>query len=156
VPQLKPPADGETPKTMREQMAEHRANPACATCHKVMDPIGFAMENFDAVGAWRTKEPAGPIDASGNLADGTKIDGVVTLRNALVAHPDQFVDTLTEKLLTYALGHGLSYNDMPVVRGIVRDSAQQNYRFSSIVLGIVRSAPFQMRMRTSEVEANVR
>ena len=91
-----------------------------------------------------------------SLADGTKIDGVVTLRNALVAHPDQFVDTLTEKLLTYALGRGLSYNDMPVVRGIVRDSAQQNYRFTSIVLGIVRSAPFQMRMRTSEVEADVR
>ncbi len=156
VPVLKPTADGEKPKTMREQMAEHRANPACATCHKVMDPIGFAMENFDAVGAWRTREPGGPIDASGNLADGTKIDGVVSLRKALVSHPDQFVDTLTEKLLTYALGRGLSYNDMPVVRGIVRDSAQQNYRFTSIVLGIVRSAPFQMRMRTSEVEANVR
>jgi Protein of unknown function (DUF1592)/Protein of unknown function (DUF1588)/Protein of unknown function (DUF1585)/Protein of unknown function (DUF1587)/Protein of unknown function (DUF1595)/Planctomycete cytochrome C len=156
VPVLKPAADGEKPKTIREQMAEHRANPACATCHKVMDPIGFAMENFDAVGAWRTREPGGPIDASGNLADGTKIDGVVSLRNALVSHPDQFVDTLTEKLLTYALGRGLSYNDMPVVRGIVRDSAQQNYRFTSIVLGIVRSAPFQMRMRTSEVEANVR
>ncbi len=156
VPVLKPAADGEKPKTIREQMAEHRANPACATCHKVMDPIGFAMENFDAVGAWRTREPGGPIDASGNLADGTKIDGVVSLRNALVSHPEQFVDTLTEKLLTYALGRGLSYNDMPVVRGIVRDSAQQNYRFTSIVLGIVRSAPFQMRMRTSEVEANVR
>jgi mono/diheme cytochrome c family protein len=156
VPQLKPPADGEKPKTMREQMAEHRANPACATCHKVMDPIGFAMENFDAVGAWRTKEPGGPIDASGALADGTQIDGVVSLRKALVSHPDQFVDTLTEKLLTYALGRGLSYNDMPVVRGIVHDSAQQNYRFTSIVLGIVRSTPFQMRMRTSEVEANVR
>jgi Protein of unknown function (DUF1592)/Protein of unknown function (DUF1588)/Protein of unknown function (DUF1587)/Protein of unknown function (DUF1585)/Protein of unknown function (DUF1595)/Planctomycete cytochrome C len=156
VPVLKPPADGEKPKTIREQMAEHRANPACATCHKVMDPIGFAMENFDAVGAWRTREPGGLIDASGNLADGTKIDGVVSLRNALISHPEQFVDTLTEKLLTYALGRGLSYNDMPVVRGIVRDSAQQNYRFTSIVLGIVRSAPFQMRMRTSEVEANVR
>jgi hypothetical protein len=156
VPVLKPPADGEKPKTMREQMAEHRANPACATCHKVMDPIGFAMENFDAVGAWRTKEPGGPIDASGNLADGTKIDGVVSLREALVKHPDQFVNTVAEKLLTYALGRGLSYNDMPVVREVVRDSAQQNYRFTSIVLGIVRSAPFQMRMRTSEVEANVR
>ena len=148
VPVLKPPADGEKPKTIREQMAEHRANPACATCHKVMDPIGFAMENFDAVGAWRTREPGGAIDASGALADGTKIDGVVSLRNALVSHPEQFVDTLTEKLLTYALGRGLSYNDMPVVRGIVRDSAQQNYRFTSIVLGIVRSTPFQMRMRT--------
>ena len=156
VPVLKPPAEGEKPKTMREQMAEHRANPACATCHKVMDPIGFAMENFDAVGAWRTKEPGGPIDASGALADGTKIDGVVSLREALVRHPDQFVNTLTEKLLTYALGRGLSYSDMPVVREVVRDSAQQNYRFSSIVLGIVRSAPFQMRMRTSEVEADVR
>ena len=156
VPQLKPPADGEKPKTLREQMTEHRANPACATCHKIMDPIGFAMENYDPVGAWRTQEPGGPIDASGQLADGTKINGVVSLREALVKNPDLFVSTVTDKLLTYALGRGLAYYDMPVVRSIVRDSAKDNYRFSSIVLGIVRSVPFEMRTRNTETEANVR
>ena len=145
VPQLKETAAGEKPKTMREQMAEHRANPACATCHKVMDPIGFALENFDAVGEWRTREAGGAIDASGELADGTKIDGVVTLREALVRRPDMFASTLTEKLLTYGLGRGLDYYDMPVVRAIVRDAARSDYRFSAIVMGIVRSTPFQMR-----------
>ncbi len=145
VPALKETAAGETPKTMREQMAEHRANPACATCHKIMDPIGFALENFDAVGEWRTREAGGSIDASGQLADGTPIDGVVTLREALVRHPENFASTLTEKLLTYGLGRGLDYYDMPVVRAIVRDSARSDYRFSAIVMGIVRSTPFQMR-----------
>jgi len=145
VPPLKENADGQKPKTIREQMAEHRANPACATCHKIMDPIGFALENFDAVGAWRTQEAGGPIDASGSLADGTKIDGVVTLRQALISRPELFVGTFTEKLLTYALGRGLGYYDMPVVRQIVRESAARDYRFTSIVLGIVRSVPFQMR-----------
>jgi hypothetical protein len=145
VPVLKETAAGEKPKTMREQMAEHRANPACATCHKVMDPIGFALENFDAVGAWRTREAGGAIDASGELADGTPINGVVTLRDALVRRPDMFASTLTEKLLTYGLGRGLDYYDMPVVRAIVRESAQSNYKFSAIVMGIVRSTPFQMR-----------
>lgn len=145
VPPLKETAEGEHPKTLREQMAEHRANPACATCHKIMDPIGFALENFDAIGEWRTREPGGPIDASGQLADGTKINGVVGLRDALVRHPDMFASTLTEKLLTYGLGRGLDYYDKPVVRSIVRDAARDNYRFSSIVMGIVRSTPFQMR-----------
>jgi len=145
VPALKETAAGEKPKTMREQMAEHRANPACATCHKVMDPIGFALENFDAVGAWRAREAGGAIDASGELADGTSIDGVVTLREALVRRPDMFASTLTEKLLTYGLGRGLDYYDMPVVRAIVRDAARRDYRFSAIVMGIVRSTPFQMR-----------
>ena len=145
VPVLKETAAGEIPKTMREQMAEHRANPACATCHKVMDPIGFALENFDAVGAWRTREPGGPIDASGELADGTPINGVVTLREALVRRPDMFASTLTEKLLTYGLGRGLDYYDMPTVRAIVRQSAPDNYKFSAIVMGIIRSTPFQMR-----------
>lgn len=145
VPVLKETATGEIPKTMREQMAEHRANPACATCHKVMDPIGFALENFDAVGSWRTREPGGAIDASGELADGTSINGVVTLREALVRRPDMFASTLTEKLLTYGLGRGLDYYDMPTVRAIVRESAPGNYRFSAIVMGIIRSTPFQMR-----------
>ncbi len=104
VPLLKETAPGETPKTMREQMAEHRANPACATCHKIMDPIGFALENFDAVGEWRMREAGGAIDASGELADGTKIDGAVALRQALVRQPEMFAGTLTEKLLTYGVG----------------------------------------------------
>jgi hypothetical protein len=110
-----------------------------------MDPIGFALENFDAVGAWRTREAGGAIDASGELADGTKVDGVVTLRQALLGRPEVFVGTMTEKLLTYALGRGLDYHDMPVVRSIVRQSAGSDYRFSSLVLGIVNSVPFQMR-----------
>jgi hypothetical protein len=145
VPVLKEAAEGEHPKTMREQMEEHRANPSCATCHKVMDPIGFALENFDAVGTWRAKDGDNAIDASGQLADGTSINGVTGLRDAITSHPDLFASTLAEKLLTYGLGRGLDYYDMPVVRKIVRDAARDNYKFSSIVMGIVRSTPFQMR-----------
>ncbi len=149
VPPLKDQA-GQKPKTMREQMAEHRANAVCASCHKIMDPVGFALENFDAVGAWRTEDAGQPIDASGELADGSKVDGVVGLRNALVSRPEVFVGTLTEKMLTYALGRGLDYHDMPAVRAIVRDAARHNYRFSSIILGVVHSAPFQMRMAAAK------
>jgi mono/diheme cytochrome c family protein len=135
--------------TMRERMEEHRANPVCASCHKLMDPIGFALENFDPVGAWRTLEggTGGPsIDASGQLMDGSKVDGPVALRQALLRQPNIFVGTMTEKLLTYALGRGLTYSDMPVVRGIVRDASRQDYRFTSLILGIVESMPFQMRI----------
>jgi hypothetical protein len=145
VPPLKENSEGSQPKSMRELMEAHRQNPACAGCHKIMDPLGFSLENFDATGQWRTKEKAGPIDASGQLADGTKVSGPVDLRRALMRHPEQFVDTFTEKLLTYALGRGLEYYDMPVVRKIARDAAPHNYRFSSIVLGIVESAPFEMK-----------
>ncbi|HEY1304439.1 MAG TPA: DUF1592 domain-containing protein [Vicinamibacterales bacterium] len=145
VNQNLPSTDGEKPKTLREQMATHRANPTCAACHKVMDPVGFAMENFDVVGAWRTREPGGPIDASGQLADGRQIDGVVTLRKAILDRPEIFVTTMTEKMMTYALGRGVDVPDMPAVRRVVRDAATQDYRFSSIVLGIVKSVPFQMR-----------
>jgi hypothetical protein len=147
VPALKENEPGEMPKSMRELMAQHRANPVCASCHKVMDPIGFALENFDAVGAWRTREAAGPIDASGELADGSKVDGAAGLRRALVSHPEVFAGTLTEKLLTYALGRGLDYPDMPAVRSIVSSASRDGYRFSSIVLGIVNSAPFRMRAK---------
>src|SRR5262249_20923606 len=146
VPPLKPPAEGEKPRTMREQMADHRTNPVCASCHKLMDPIGLALENFDAVGAWRSRDADQPIDASGELADGTRVNGVLQLRQALMSHPELFIQTMTEKLLTYALGRGIDYHDMPAIRGIVRDSARDNYRFSTMVMGIVRSAPFQMRM----------
>jgi hypothetical protein len=135
---------------MREMMNAHRANPTCAACHKVMDPIGFALEHFDAVGAWRTEDAGEPIDATGVLADGTQVDGVVALRNALVRRPDAFVTTMTEKMLTYAVGRGLDYRDRPVVRAIVRDAARDGYRFSSIVLGVGKSLPFQMRMAAAE------
>ena len=131
-------------------MEEHRANPVCASCHKVMDPIGFTLENFDAVGAWRTTDAGEPIDASGQFVDGTNVDGVIPLRRALMKRPDVFVRTMTQKMLTYALGRGVEDSDMPTVRAIVRDSSKQDYRFSSVVLGIVNSAPFQMRMKLPE------
>jgi hypothetical protein len=152
VPALKESDEGGKATTVRERLEEHRKNPACATCHRVMDPLGFSLDNFDAVGAWRSKENGLPIDASGQLADGTKVSGVVDLRKALLAHPERFVSTMTEKLMTYALGRGLEYYDMPVVRGIVRDAAKNDDRFSSIVMGIVKSTPFEMR-RARDVEA---
>jgi mono/diheme cytochrome c family protein len=142
--------DGEAPKTLRAQMEAHRANPVCASCHKLLDPIGFALENFDAVGSWRTKEAAGPIDASGQLADGTRVDGVVALRNAILARPDVFVTTMTEKMFVYALGRGIEAYDRPAIRQIVRDAARENYRFSSLVRGIVRSPAFRMRTKPAD------
>ena len=147
VPPLKAAADGEKAKTMREQMAEHRTNPVCASCHKIMDPIGLSLENFDVVGAWRDDDGGSPIDASGELSDGSKIDGVVTLRRAIAARPEVFVRTVTEKLMIYALGRGLDDRDMPAVRAVMRDAAAHENRFSSIVLAITRSQPFQMRLK---------
>ncbi len=138
------------PRTLRERMEQHRASPTCAGCHKVMDPLGFALENFDGVGAWRSREGGLPIDASGLLADGTSVDGVVALRNALVARSDIFVQTLTEKLMIYGLGRGLQHYDMPVVREIVRKAGKQDYRFSALIMGIVTSTPFQMRVAGDE------
>jgi len=142
---LKENKDRDKPLTMREQMLEHRANTVCASCHKTMDPIGLALENFDAVGAWRTHDAGGPLDVSGELADGTKVNGVLDLRSAIVSRPEMFAGTLTEKLLIYALGRGLDYRDMPALRGIVHEAAQSNYKMSSVILGVIRSAPFQMR-----------
>ena len=153
VPALKGNQEGQKPRTMREQMAEHRANPVCASCHKTMDAVGFAMENFDAVGAWRARDAGQPIDATGLLADGTKLDGVVTLRNALVSRPELFAGTLTEKLLVYGLGRGLDYRDRPTVRAILRDASRENYRFSALILGVVHSTPFQMRTTPRETES---
>ena len=126
-------------------MERHRANPVCAGCHKVMDPIGFALESFDGVGRWRNTEEGAAIDTSGTLFNGAKVDGIVGLRRNLVAQPEIFVGVMTEKMLTYALGRGLEYYDMPAVRKIVRDGRSKDFRFSSIVLGIVRSTPFQMK-----------
>jgi len=149
VPMLKESANGApAEQTMRQRMEEHRANPACASCHKMMDPIGFALENFDGVGTWRTRDAGQKLDASGQLTDGSKINGVVDLREALVRYSPQFARTFTEKLMTYAVGRGVEYQDMPVVRSIVRDAARDNYRFSALVMGIVKSEPFQMNRRS--------
>jgi cytochrome c551/c552 len=131
-------------QTMREQMEMHRKVEPCASCHKIMDPIGFALENFDAVGKWRTTDDGSPINAAGQLVDGTKMDGLKDLREAMVRYTPQFVRVVTEKLLIYALGRGTEYYDMPLVRSIVREAEKNDYRFSSLVLGVVRSAPFQM------------
>ena len=146
VPALKETTDDGRPRSMREAMEQHRANPVCASCHALMDPLGFALENFDAVGRWRTLSESGtPIDATGVLPDGTRFDGPAGLRAELVRSPGQFVTTLTDKLLTYALGRGVEHYDAPTVRAIVRDAARDDYRFSSIVVGIVNSTPFQKR-----------
>jgi hypothetical protein len=126
-------------------MEQHRANPVCAGCHRQMDPIGFALENFDGVGHYRTTEDGARIDPSGTLFNGAKLDGIAGLRRALVAKPDIFAGVMTEKMLTYALGRGLEYYDMPAVRKIAQDSRSRDFRFSSVVLGIVKSAPFQMK-----------
>jgi len=134
--------------TMRETMELHHTNPSCASCHKIFEPIGLALENFDAVGSWRLQDGDSPIDASGVLVDGTKVDGVVSLRDMLVRRSDQFARVMTEKLMTYAMGRGVEYQDMPLVRSIVRDAAANEYRFSSVVMGIVNSPAFQMNMKT--------
>jgi len=146
VPALEEQAGTKThPRTLREQMRLHTERPFCAGCHKIMDPVGFAMENFDAIGRWRTEELGVPIDATGKLVDGTEINGTVDLRNALLKYSDRFVQTTTEKLMTYALGRGVEYYDMPTVRAIARGAAKDDYRFSSLILGLVESDAFQMR-----------
>ena len=148
VPALKPTGEKLiAEQTMRQRMEEHRANPACASCHRMMDPIGFALENFDGIGKWRTTEAGQRLDASGQLVDGAKIDGVASLREALLRYSPQFVRTVTEKLLTYALGRGADYENMPTVRSIVREAAKSDYRFSALVFEIVKSAPFQMNRK---------
>jgi len=138
-------SQGQTPRSVREQMEIHRKSPACASCHRVMDPLGLALENFDAVGAWRTRDAGTPINAAVELTDSTHIDGVAGLRQALLARRDMFVSTMAEKMLTYALGRGLEYYDRPVVRAVARDAARHEYRFSALVLSIVNSTPFRMR-----------
>jgi hypothetical protein len=150
VPPLKENEEGAAPSTVRLRMEQHRASPACSGCHKLMDPLGFALENFDAVGAWRSEEAGKAIDASGQLVDGSTVDGVVALRRALLKHPDAFVSTMTEKLMTYGLGRGLIPADISAVRKIVANAARADYSFSSLILGIVNSVPFQMRIKPSE------
>ncbi|HEY7337156.1 MAG TPA: DUF1592 domain-containing protein [Bryobacteraceae bacterium] len=153
VPPLKENSSGAPTVSVRERMEEHRANPVCAGCHKIMDPIGLALENFDGVGQWRTMDSGFKIDASGQLVDGTKLDGPASLRNALLNRPEAFVGTMTEKLLMYGVGRETKYYDMPVVRAVMRGAAGSRYRFSDLVLGIVKSEPFQMRVKEAEVRA---
>src|SRR5262249_20602637 len=145
VPPLKENMTGAKAVPVRVRLEEHRKNPACAGCHTMMDPIGFALENFDAVGAWRWNDSGFPVDPRGQLVDGTRLDGPESLRQALVARSDAFIRTLTEKLLTYALGRGIEFYDMPAVREIDREAARNGNRFSSLILGIVKSVPFQQR-----------
>ena len=137
------------PLTVREALEAHRANPACAVCHKVMDPLGFSMENFDATGKWRTMDGGNPIDTSGLAPDGFPLNGPADLRKYLDSHADQFVNTVASKLLTYALGRGVEYYDAPALRKVMKDSEANKYRWSTLILGIVKSTPFQMR-RTRE------
>ena len=150
VPDLQENRGGAEVLSIKERMEQHRANPACAVCHKVMDPLGFALENFDAIGRWRVTDEAGVVvDASGVLADGSAVTGPASFRVALIEYEDSFVRTLTEKLMTYALGRGIEYYDQPSVRQIVAAAALDDYRWSSIILEIVQSMPFQMRRAES-------
>ena len=155
VPALKENDEGGKILSVRERLEEHRKSPACASCHKIMDPLGFSLENFDAIGQWRAKsEDGAPIDASGVLLDGSKVDGPSTLRAALMSRPDVFVATLTEKLMTYALGRGVDHEDQPAIRAIVARAASDHYRFSDLVSGIVKSPPFRMKIKTVPDEAS--
>ena len=143
LPEAKP---GAPPPTIRERLAQHRQNPACNSCHATIDPLGFALENFDVIGGWRSVDEAGKrVDASGTTVGGVTVEGLAGLRAMLLAQPEQFPRTVTEKLLAYALGRPLEYYDRPAVRKIVRDAAAEKYRWSSLVLGIVESPTFLMR-----------
>jgi hypothetical protein len=143
---LKEQEQNQRPLSMRERMEAHRTDAICAGCHKVMDPIGLALENYDAIGRWRTTEDGAPIDPSGTLFNGAKVNGPAALRQMLAGRPEVFSGVMTEKMLTYALGRGLEYYDMPAVRQVLRDAAPGNFKFSSLVLGIVRSTPFEMKL----------
>jgi hypothetical protein len=151
VPALPERGPGGKMVSVRERLEQHRKNPTCAACHAPMDPLGFALEHYDAVGAWRmTAEGGTPVDANGSLPDGSKVDGLNSLRALLMTRQEQFVATVTEKLLSYAIGRGLEHYDMPLVRRIVRDSAPTGYRWSALILGVVESTPFQMRMSRAD------
>jgi hypothetical protein len=154
VPSLESSNKDNKPLSVREMLEMHRASPACAGCHARMDPLGLSLENFDAIGQWRTTDAGHAIDASGVLLDGTKVDGPTPLRHALLAQQTQFAKAVTEKLLTYALGRGLEYYDAPAVRTIDRSAAADNYRWSSLILGVVKSAPFQMRTAAGDRGSN--
>ena len=143
---LQEPEPGALPPSIRDRLAQHRKNPVCANCHAVIDPMGFALENFDVIGGWRSVDESGkPVDASGVTTGGVKVEGLAGLRALLLERPEQFPRTVTEKLMTYALGRRLEYYDRPAVRRIVRDAAASEYRWSSLILGIVKSPAFLMR-----------
>jgi hypothetical protein len=147
VPDLPETSRGELPRSMRERMEQHRRNPACASCHAVMDPLGFALEQYDAIGRWRTTEGGVPVDSTGAMPDGRPISGPGGLRDLMLGpRQGEFVRTVTEKLLTYAIGRGVEPFDKPAVRRIVREASAADYRWSSIILGITKSDAFQMRM----------
>jgi cytochrome c5 len=151
VPALKETEPGAVPRTMREQMEQHRANAVCASCHKTTDPIGFALENFNEIGGWRTTNEGGvPLNTAVVLADGTRVGGVGDLRTDLTKNPEAFVQTFTEKLLIYALGRGVTWQDMPAIRHILSEAQPRDYRFSALVSGIVNSVPFEMRMKVAD------
>src|SRR5262249_34646308 len=147
VPPLDATAEAGKVLTLRQQMEKHRAVEPCKSCHKIMDPIGISLEHFDAVGHWRTEDEGLPIDSVGMLVDGSRMNGVVGLRETLVRYAPQFKRNLTERLLTYSLGRGVEYYDMPLVRSIVKQAEKNNDRFSSIVLGIVKSDAFQNNVK---------
>jgi mono/diheme cytochrome c family protein len=149
IPALEASNKGTEPVSVREMLEIHRKNPVCASCHARMDPLGFSLENFDAIGQWRTSDAGVPINASGVLQDGTRVDGPAALRQALTDQKEQFVRAVTSKLLTYAIGRQMEYFDAPAIRAIVRAAAADDYRWSSTILGIVKSAPFQMRRSAS-------
>ena len=152
VPSL-PENDGSTlPTSVRAKMEQHRANPVCASCHKIMDPIGFSLEGFDLIGRSRTTDGGAKIDMTSQLVDGTKLDGAASLREALLSRSDVFVRTMTQKLMIYAVGRPLQYTDMPAVRAVATEASHNNYRFSSLIAGIVNSPQFQMRMKSAPEE----
>ena len=147
VPPLKENEGAAQPATLRQRMEQHRDNPVCSACHKIMDPIGFSLENFDLIGRWRAADDGTPIDATAQLVDGTRLDGPASLRQALLARSDVFVSTMIQKLMTYATGRALQYSDMPAVRAVARRAARNGNRFSYLILGIVESEPFQMKVK---------
>jgi hypothetical protein len=133
--------------SVRQRLENHRKNPNCASCHNVMDPVGFALENFNAIGAWRERDGDSAIDASGTLVDGTKVVGPEDLTTALMSKSDLFVTNVVEKLMTYALGRTVDYHDMPAVRTIVRQAQREDLRFSALIQGVVQSVPFRYRTK---------
>jgi hypothetical protein len=150
VPALKDKGANGQRQSVRQRLEEHRQNPVCATCHSQMDPLGFALEHFDAVGGWRNQDDGRtPVDASGALPSGDKFEGLPGLRTLLLTRKDQFVSTVAERLLGFAVGRGVEYYDRPAVRTILRDAAASDYKWSAIILGVVRSTPFQMRRTES-------
>jgi hypothetical protein len=143
------PVEGDAPKTLRARLEAHRVSPTCAGCHQTFEPMGLAMENFDAVGRWRTEDAGLPIDPTGVTNDGTQLDGIRSLREFTVSNGEMFAQSVTEKLLTYAIGRGLEYEDMPLVRSITHDAAEHDYRFSSLLLGVISSPAFTMNVKSA-------